>query len=165
MTKARSSARDPQPGRVRSGNHLAGVLLLALGLLFTAPLATAQDARAASFAAFVDAFRDAFRRHDRDAAAALFWWRGVSEADRARIMALLDRDLALDLRGLRLLPPGGMPDRFVVDGVPVRKNLPVVARLLARFSAGDGPARYSLHELGLKDEVFYIVLMAPDHGI
>ena len=40
-----------------------------------------------------------------------------------------------------------------------------MARLLARFSDTDGEARYSLHDLGLEDDAFYIVLAAPETGI
>ena len=138
--------------------------LLCLGLLLASPVVAAQST-GEKFTAFVEAFHHAFANHDRDAAVALFYWRGVTPADRTRIMALLDRDLALELLGVRLIAAGGTPECFEVDGVPMRKNLPVAARLLARFAAGDGNPRYSLHDLGLDDGVVYIVLAAPDHGI
>ena len=142
-----------------------GVFLLSFGLLVSAPGLAAQSALGAKFAAFLEAFHHAFRNHDRDAAAALFFWRGVTESDRTRIMALLDRDLALDLRGVRLVPPGETTERFETQGIPMRKNLAVVARLLAQFADGEGKTRYSLHELGLEDNAFYIVLSAPETGI
>lgn len=72
---------------------------------------------------------------------------------------------SLDLFGVRLLPPGDLPRRFEVDGVLMRRNLPVVARLLARFADDEGKARYSVHDLGLDDDAFYIVLAAPETGI
>ena len=139
--------------------------LLLLGLLLAVPSLPAQTALNANLVAFLEAFDYAFRHHDRDAAVALFYWRGVSDRDRARIMTLIDRDLALDLHGVRLVPPGDLPQRFEVEGVLMRRNLPVVARLLARFFDTDGEARYSLHDLGLKDDAFYIVLAAPEPGI
>ena len=139
--------------------------LLVLGLLLGAPALPAQTTLNANLIAFLEAFDHAFRNHDRDAAAALFYWRGVTERDRARIMTLIDRDLALELDGVRLVPPGDLPRRFEVDGVVMRRNLPVVARLLARFADGEGEARFSLHDLGIDDDVFYIVLAAPEAGI
>ena len=154
--------RSPPRGALR---RRCGAALLFLGLLLAAPLLPAQSALNANLVAFLEAFDYAFRNHDRDAAVALFYWRGVTERDRARIMTLLDRDLALELRGVRLVPPGDTPQRFEAGGVLMRKNLPVVARLLARFAAGNGQAHYSLHELGLEDDTFYIVLAAPEPGI
>ena len=139
--------------------------LLSLGLLLAAPVLPAQTALNADLAAFLEAFGHAFRNHDRDAAVALFYWRGVTGRDRTRIMTLIDRDLALDLHGVRLIPPGDLPLRFEVEGVLMRRNLPVVARLLARFAGDDGEARYSLHDLGLEHNAFYIVLAAPESGI
>ena len=142
-----------------------GALLLLLGLLLAAPILPAQTALSSNLVAFLEAFDYAFRQHDRDAAVALFYWRGVTARDRARIMTLIDRDLARDLHGVRLVPPGDQPQRFEVEGVLMRRNLPVVARLLVRFSDTDGEARYSLHDLGLEDDAFYIVLAAPETGI
>ena len=142
-----------------------GAALLSLGLLLAAPVLPAQTALPENLVAFLEAFDYAFRHHDRDAALALFYWRGVTDRDRARIMTLIDRDLALDLHGVRLVPPGDRPRRFEVEGVFMRRNLPVVARLLARFHDPDGEARYSLHDLGLEDDAFYIVLAAPETGI
>ena len=139
--------------------------LLLLGLLLAVPSLPAQTALNANLVAFLEAFDYAFRHHDRDAAVALFYWRGVSDRDRARIMTLIDRDLALDLHGLRLVPPGDQPQRLEVEGVLMRRNLPVVARLLARFADEEGEARYSLHDLGLENNAFYIVLAAPERGI
>ena len=140
-------------------------VLLSLGLLLAAPIVAAQTALPANLVAFLEAFDYAFRHHDRDAALALFYWRGVSDRDRVRITTLIDRDLALELHGVRLVPPGDQPQRFEAEGVLMRRNLPVVARLLARFHDGDGEARYSLHDLGLEDDAFYIVLAAPETGI
>lgn len=142
-----------------------GAALLSLGLLLAAPVLPAQTALPANLVAFLEAFDYAFRHHDRDAAVALFYWRGVTDRDRARIMTLIDRDLALDLHGVRLVPPGDLPQRFEVEGAFMRRNLPVVARLLVRFHDPDGEARYSLHDLGLEDGAFYIVLAAPETGI
>ena len=139
-------------------------VLISLGLLLAAPVLPAQTTLNANLVAFLEAFDYAFRDHDRDAAVALFYWRGVTDRDRARIMTLIDRDLAFDLHGVRLIPPGDLPQRFEVEGVLMRRNLPVVARLLARFD-DDGEARYSLHDLGLEDDAFYIVLAAPETGI
>ena len=140
-------------------------VLISLGLLLAAPVLPAQTALNANLVAFLEAFDYAFRHHDRDAAVALFYWRGVSDRDRARIMTLIDRDLALHLHGVRLIPPGDQPQRFEVEGILMRRNLPVVARLLVRFAGNDGEARYSLHDLGLEDDAFYIVLAAPESGI
>ena len=136
-----------------------------MGLLLAAPVLPAQTALPANLVAFLEAFDYAFRHHDRNAAAALFYWRGVTERDRTRIMTLVDRDLALELHGVRLVPPGDQPQRFEAEGILMRRNLPVVARLLVRFRDADGEARYSLHDLGLEDDAFYIVLAAPETGI
>ena len=158
-------------GRCRGGRphrafrYRCAVVLLSLGLLLGAPGLGAQSALGENFAAFLEAFDYAFRNHDRDAATALFYWRGVTKRDRARIMSMLDRDLALELRGVRLIPSGDAPERFEAEGVIMRRNLPVVARLLARFATADGNLRYSIHELGLEDDAFYIVLAAPESGI
>ena len=142
-----------------------GAALLSLALFLAAPVLPAQTALPANLVAFLEAFDYAFRHHDRDAAVALFYWRGVTDQDRARIMALIDRDLALDLHGVRLVPPGDVSQRFEVEGILMRRNLPVVARLLVRFNDTDGETRYSLHDLGLEDDAFYIVLAAPETGI
>ena len=158
-----SSRRRRRPHRAIRRRCLA--VLIPLGLLLAAPGLPAQTALHANLVAFLEAFDYAFRHHDRDAALALFYWRGVTNRDRARVMFLIDRDLALDLHGVRLVPPGDLPQRFEAEGVLMRRNLPVVARLLARFGDTDGEARYSLHDLGLEDNAFYIVLAAPEPGI
>ena len=139
--------------------------LFSLGLLVAAPLLPAQSTLPPNLAAFLEAFDHAFRNRDRDAAAALFYWRGVTDRDRARIMTLIDRDLALMIHGVRLVPPGDLPRRFEVDGVVMRRNLPVVARLLVRFADGQGETRFSLHDLGLDRDAFFIVLATPETGI
>ena len=158
-----SEGRRGRPcGAIR--RRCAGVLL-SLGLLLIAPGLPAQTGLKENLTAFLEAFDYAFRADDRDAALALFYWRGVTDRDRARIMALIDRDLALELQGLRLVPSGDPPPRFEVEGVVMQRNLPVVARLLVRFVDPDGEARYSIHDLGLDDDAFYIVLAAPETGI
>jgi len=155
-------------GRIRPRGAIrrryAGALL-SLGLLLIAPGLPAQTGLKENLTAFLEAFDYAFRADDRDAAIALFYWRGVTDRDRARITALIDRDLALELHGLRLVPSGDPPRRFEVEGVVMQRNLPVVARLLVRFVDPDGEARYSIHDLGLDDDAFYIVLAAPETGI
>ena len=125
--------RSRPPGAIR---RRCACVLLSLGLLLAAPSLPAQAALNANLVAFLEAFDHAFRNHERDAAVALFYWRGVTDRDRARIMTLIDRDLALDLHGVRLIPPGDRPQRFEVEGILMRRNLPVVARLLARFAMG-----------------------------
>ena len=158
-----NSKRRRRPGGAL--RRRCAAVLISLGLLLAAPIVAAQSAFGANFTAFIEAFDHAFRNHDRDAAVSLFYWRGVTDKDRARIMTLVDRDLALELHGVRLVPPGDTPQRFEVDGVLMRRNLPTVARLLARFADAEGKVHYSLHDLGHEHAAFYIVLVAPESGI
>ena len=125
-------------------------------------LAEDSDDPRRRFSAFVEAFRSAFEAQNLDAALALFYWEGVARSLRTRVLGLLDRDLSDELLRVALMPSGDAPQRWEANGAMMRNNLPVTARLLAEFESDTGSKHYSVHNLGLKDGVYYIVLARPE---
>ena len=120
-----------------------------------------ENATAKNLANFAQRFTEVFEAHDREAAIELFYWEGVTEADRARILQLIDNDLARELKRIALLPRGAagrVPDRWINDGVPMRNNLSVIGHLAAEFEDQSGNVGHSLHNLGMEGGVVYIVL-------
>lgn len=120
-----------------------------------------ENATSKNLAKFAQRFTEVFEAHDREAAIELFYWEGVAETDRARILQLIDNDLARKLKRIALLPRGAagqIPDRWIDDGVPMRNNLEVIGHLAAEFEDQNGNVGHSLHNLGVGGGVVYIVL-------
>ena len=149
---------------VRVPLTLAMAILLAMAAARASAITRADspgsDAVSAALSEFTVAFKSAFDNADRDAAINLFYWKGVSDQDRVRVLALLDADMSRSLVGITLLEAGEIPRRWLVNGVIMEHNLPVSAHLLAEFEGPNGRRHRSLHNLGFKDGNVYIVLSA-----
>lgn len=109
----------------------------------------------------VIAFRDAFTQASADKALALFYWRGVSEQQRAGVVGFIERDRSLRLERVTLLPLGAGPTVFESETQRFEPNLPLVGHLLAEFVDARGQSRYSLHMIGVSAGVYYIALAVP----
>ena len=140
-------------------NHFG---LAALVALFTTAALIAINAQShgadapRSRQAFERTFTTAFDSGELRMDLPLFYWKGVTRRSRAIIVSLIERNLSRRLQRLSWLPPGPKPDRATM-----RSNLPVNAGLSAQFEDAHGVQSLSVHDIGTKDGVYYIVLVEP----
>jgi hypothetical protein len=113
-----------------------------------------------SVTAFEGAFREAFAGGSLEPALTLFFWHNVRDVDRRRVEILISRDLEKKLLRTVWLPPGPAGP-FESDGKLMQSNLVVTARLAAEFESDDGSRSLSLHDLGVHEGRYYIVLGEP----
>lgn len=133
---------------------LSATLFVAVLGLTMPPAANAQSEDAPrTREAFEAAFTEAFGSGLVELTLPLFYWEGVDQRSRAVIVGLIQRDLARQLKSLTWLPAGKDVDRG-----PLEPNLPITARLLAEFVDNDGVQTLSMHEIGTRNGVYYIVL-------
>ena len=134
--------------------------MLCLLLSLLAPVATLA---ADTLDAFVARFESAFGEQDRERAIALFHWDGVGPEDRARIVAMIDRDLAAELISTTVHAPRPEANESFIarDGKRMKPNIPIEGHLLAELRDSSGLIRYSLHNFGRAGEDYRVALVRP----
>ena len=147
------------PGSLRIVSMCAGLLMCAAAY----GLAQVEENIAPTTASqFVEVFKQAFAEKSPAKAQALFYWHRVSQAQRALIVRMINRDLAAELIEIKVLPLGSGPTGYQDETENYRPNANLVGHLLASFVDASGAVHHSMHMVGVANGVYYIALPVPD---